>query len=187
MPFNSIIFKYSVLAGLLSAFSFNCDSNENFEELPCSYTGTYYYDDEIHSLGQMSDYYILVGSDSTNTDSDIEQFVGTKEYIDKDYEYEIHKIGSYPYKYSALKLNRSYSCDEIAWIIQDMNNSSIISYTHYTVKTDSCTDLTGMKIGVKCVISYSNIFNVKVKDADLVKRHLDFTLIGSKAEVETQG
>jgi ribonuclease R/exosome complex exonuclease DIS3/RRP44 len=59
-----------------------------------------------------------------------------------------------------------------------------ISDDHYDFDEENYA-IVGRK--TKKVYQLGDEVYVKVKDADLVKRHLDFTLIGSKAEVETQG
>ena len=146
---------------LLSIFIFGCEKSDKIEELPCNYNDFKYYNDEPYPLGEMSGNYILIGSDSSYTDNSIRDFIKSKDYFDHNYDFEIHKEGNYGYKYVGLKLSKTCSCREISWILDDIEQNSIISYAHYTIQTDDCTNLIWETIGDLCVNSYSNIFYVK--------------------------
>jgi hypothetical protein len=56
------------------------------------------------------------------------------------------------------------NCGEIAWIIKDIKQNSIVNFAHYTIKTNDCSNDIWEPIGDLCVNSYSNLFNVKIKD-----------------------
>jgi hypothetical protein len=140
--------------------------NTNIKELQCNYIDFKYYNDEPSTLGEMSEDFILIGSDSTNSNNAIKDFVKTKEYLDHSYEFEILKDNNYPYKYYGLKLKNTSSCQEITWILNDLKESPIVAFAHYTMQTNNCVNLIGEAIGEQCVNSYSNIFYVKIKDAN---------------------
>jgi len=144
----------------------SCDKNNDFDELQCNFVDFKYYHDEPSFLGEMSNDFVLVGSDSANSDNFIQEFVKTKDYLDQSYDFEILKDNNYPYKYFGLKLKNTSSCQEIASIINDLKENSIVSFAHYTIQTDNCLNLIGESIGEQCVNSYSNIFYVKVKDVN---------------------
>ena len=156
----------TLLIGLVFILILGCEKNIKIDELSCSYTNFKYYNNEAYSLGEMSGDYILIGSDSSNTDNAIRDFVKSKDYFDQNFNFEIHKETNYKYKYIGLKLNRSCNCREIAWILNDIGQNSVIDYAHYTTQTDDCTNLIWETIGELCVNSYSNIFYVQVKDTN---------------------
>ncbi len=175
----------TLLLGLLFIFILGCEKNVKIDELPCRYTDFKYYNNESYSLGEMSDDYILIGSDSSNTDNSIIDFIKSKDYIDQNYDFEIFKNSNYRYKYLGLRLNRTCSCSEIAWILNDVEQNPIIDYAHYTTQTDDCTNLIWETIGELCVNSYSNIFFVKVKDPNDIS-HLNKTIVETNTKIREQ-
>lgn len=172
---------------LLLAFTLllSCNKKSVFDELPCNYNGFKYYDNEPYPLGEMSENYILIGIDSSNSDKSIQDFINSKDYLDNSYNFEIHKDNNYPYKYFGLKLNRTCSCEEISWIINDLEENSMTSFVHYTMQTDDCTNLIWETIGELCVNSYSNIFYVKVLDTNNLT-DLNNTLIETNTRIREQ-
>ena len=155
------------------------------DELPCNYTDFKYYDNEPDPIGEMSGNYILIGSDSSNTDNSIKDFIKSKDYFDQDYDFEIHKESNYKYKYVGLKLSRTWSCREIAWILNEVKQNSIIDYAHYTTQTDDCTNLIWETIGDLCVNSYSNIFYVKFMDTNAISEWTN-TLLETNSMIREQ-
>lgn len=154
------------LIGLIFSFILSCEKDDKINELSCRYTAFMYIPSGIHHLGQMSGDYILIGSDSINSDNLIQDFIKSKYYLDKRYVFKIHSTYNYPYKYAALKLNITHSCAKITWILDDLEKSSIISFAHYTTQTNDCKNLIWETIGKLCVNSYSNVFYLKVKDTN---------------------
>jgi hypothetical protein len=49
-------------------------------------------------------------------------------------------------------------------MMHDLKQSSLITFTHYTVNTNNCNNLVDKPIGDNCVDSYSNILYLKLKD-----------------------
>src|SRR5690606_21897263 len=72
--------------------------------------------------------------------------------------------GLYKFKEIALKLNSPKSCEEITQLISDLEQNSIISYTHYAMQTDDCNSPFGEPIGELCINSYGSDFYLKVLD-----------------------
>jgi len=143
----------------------SCSNNENNEPLTeCNYVGFKYYQGEQDQLGEMSKEYILIASDTINSDNSIISLVQSKGYLDQNYEFKITKYDHYKYKQVAVKLNFERNCQEITEIISDIKQNSIVDYVHYTMNTDDCTNLIFEQIGDKCVNSYSDVFYVKVND-----------------------
>jgi hypothetical protein len=134
------------------------------DELPCKFIDHKYYNGEADPLGNLSGDYILIGSDTINSDLSIRALISSKNYIDKDYEYEIHGSINYGYKYTCLKLSKTCNCNEVTWVINDLEKDSKIAFAHYTIQTDDCTNDIWEPIGEQCVDSYSNIFYVRVRN-----------------------
>jgi hypothetical protein len=134
------------------------------DELPCEFIDHKYYNGEADPLGTFSGDYILIGSDTINSDISIRALISSKNYIDKDYEYEIHRAIDYGYKYACIKLSRTCNCNEVTWVINDLEKDFKIAFAHYTIQTDDCTNFIWEPIGEQCVDSYSNIFYVRVKN-----------------------
>jgi len=158
--------KIPLIFGLIFILTTSCKKDVIVDELSCNFTNYRYYQDEVKFLGEMSGNYILIGIDTTNSDDMINDFIKSKDYFDQTYNYEIYKHNQYKYKYFAMKLIRTYSCRSITWIINDLHQSSIINFVHYTIQTDDCMNDIWEPIGKQCVDSYSNSFYVKVKNAD---------------------
>jgi hypothetical protein len=157
--------KSLLFVGIILTLTFGCDKSENLNELPCSFVDFSYYDDEPQLIGEMSEDYILVGINSDVESSIFQELVNSKRYLDQNYNYEINSDAP-SYKYIGLKLLKNCSCEEIAWILEDLKKNSIILFAHYTIFSDDCTNLGFEPIGDVCVRSYSTYFYVKVKDVN---------------------
>ncbi|HIP47606.1 MAG TPA: hypothetical protein EYG92_01370 [Lutibacter sp.] len=145
----------------------SCRENESNEPtVTCNFVDFRYYHDEQVSIGEMSNEYILLASDTINSDFLITSLIESKDYFDKTYDYEIVKPSNYKYKHIVVKLNTESNCIKITKFMQDLELSSIIDYVHYTMDTEFCTNFLGEPMGEKCVVSYGSNFYVKVNDAD---------------------
>lgn len=164
-PKSKIAVKNFFLSGIILSLISGCSVNDNSNELPCQYIGFYYYNDAMNPLGEMSGDYILIGSDSINTDKALYDLIKSKSYFDQNYGFEIYKKGNNAYKFFVAKLSKTCDCNEIAWILNDMEKSVLINFAHYTINTDNCTGWTEETLGELCVDSYGNNFYVKVKDS----------------------
>jgi hypothetical protein len=178
-----------LLLGLMIVSFSACDKKElgkdSVKEKPCNFINFKYYQNEKLHLGELAGDFIIVGIDSNYDDKLIQNLVKSKDYFDHQYDFKINRHSHYPYKYIALKLNRVYACNSIAWIIDDMKKSTLISYAHYTMLTDDCRNMIWEKMGERCVNSYSSLFYVKVKDtADL--SGLNQTLIETNTKIKSQ-
>ena len=58
---------------LLFIFASSC--HKESDKFMCNYTDFYYYQNESYSLGKMSEEYILIGTDTSNSDNAIESFI----------------------------------------------------------------------------------------------------------------
>ncbi|MCY1634965.1 hypothetical protein [Marinifilum sp. D737] len=140
----------------------SCDEKESSNVIPCTFVDYWYYNDEPYSLGKMSGDYILLGVESVNTIELIEEFITSKTYFDQGFEYKVHEDSHY--SYIALKLYKTCTCEEIAWILEDAKENSIVSSAHYTIESADCDNLIFEKSGEECVYAYSNFFHIRVKD-----------------------
>ena len=155
------VFYFITIIFLISS----CSRDENDEpQTECDFVNFKYYNNEQDLLGEMSEEYIVIASDTINNNDLISSLIQSKEYLDQDYEYVINQQSSYKYKYIALKLISEKNCIEITNIISDLEQSNIIDYVHFAMQTDDCTNLIWEEIGEKCINSYSSVFYVKVID-----------------------
>lgn len=130
----------------------------------CEFVNFKYYDGEKDNLGEMSNNYILLGVDTTYSDSQIQNFISTVSHLDHNYAYTIHTTGQYKFKVIPLRLKSSKNCGQIAHIISELEQNAIVSYVHYTMKTDNCKNLVWEQMGNLCINSYGSNFYVKVFD-----------------------
>ena len=120
-----------------------------------------------YDLGELSKDYVLIGVDTTYSDSEIKNFISTETQFDQNFDYNIRvTLGNYKFKEIALKLNSSKSCEDITQFISDLEQHTIVSYTHYTMQTDNCDGPFGWPIGELCINSYASDFLVEVFDED---------------------
>lgn len=144
----------------------SCTKNNEAElvQSSCDFINFKYYNGDQDFLGEMSNEYILIAVDTTYNTTEIENYISTTSIFDQNYNYTIHTTANYKFKEIPLKLNTSKNCEEITQIISDLSQSSIISYTHFTMKTDNCNNLIWEPIGDLCINSYGSNFYVKVFD-----------------------
>ncbi len=151
-----------VIGGCEKETNNDIEDEPNIGKLECNYTSFKYYKNESIPLGEMSGDYILFGIDSSNSDDVIRNYIKSKDYFDQDYYFNISKYR----EFLIVKLTRTCDCQEVAWIINEAQQSSIIDYVHYTIQTENCRNMTGQIMGNLCVLSYSNLFYVSVKDTN---------------------
>ena len=155
------IFYLTTIIFLISS----CSGDESVEpQTECDFVNFRYYNNEQYLLGEMSEEYIVIASDTINSNDSISSLIQSKDYLNQDYEYVINHQSSYKYKYIALKLISEKDCIEITNILSDLKESNIIDYAHFAMQTDDCTNEVGGQIGEKCINSYSSEFYVKVID-----------------------
>lgn len=130
----------------------------------CDFIDFKYYNGTQDNLGELQNNYILVGVDTTYSDSQIQNFISTVNQLDKNYNYTIHTTSQYKFKEIPLRLKSSRTCEEITQIISELEQNTIVSYAHYTMKTNNCQNLIREEIGNLCINSYGSNFNVKVLD-----------------------
>jgi hypothetical protein len=106
----------------------------------------------------------LIGVDTTYSDNQIQNFISTINHFDQNYTYTIHTIAQYKFKEIPLRLKFSKTCEQIAQIISELEQNTIVAYAHYTMQTDNCQNLIWEQIGNLCINSYGSNFYVKVFD-----------------------
>ncbi len=147
----------------------------------CEFINFKYYNGAQDDLGEISNNYILVGVDTTYSDTQIQNFISSVGYFDQNYTYTIHTDGRYKFKEIPLRLKSSKNCGQITYIISELEKNAIVSYAHYTMKTDNCQNLIWEQIGNLCINSYGSSFYVKVFDEN------DLTDLNQKiAETNTE-
>lgn len=155
---------------LLGFIFFGCEKelkNNDFSEIgECAFVNFKYYQGEKDMLGEMSANYLIIGSDTAQSDAAIKALLTTKNYLDHNFKVDIQQFPRYKYKTFCVKLSHTRTCSEIAGIINDLKRSAVINYAHYAFQTNNCNNLVWEPIGEKCVDSYSAYFYVKLKDAD---------------------
>lgn len=155
----------SVISGLIITILFSCENEIKFDKLPCSFINYRYdIDGYTYYLNDMSEKYVLIGIDSINKNEVLSEIVKSKNYLDQTYDYEIQQFPYYDHKYVVFKLNRIYSCDEIAWILDDLQQNPIIVFAHYTLQSDDCPNPVFYPGEKLCVDIYKNEFEVKVNN-----------------------
>jgi hypothetical protein len=153
-----------LLFGLVFVILLGCKKNEITRESTCSFTDFLYYRGKKEPIGEMSGDYITVGIDTINKDDKIRSFIKQKDYLDQDYKFDIIRDKYSKYIDIALKLKQTSNCNEIAWILNDIKQNSIIEFANFTIKTDDCDNYIFEKMGELCVRYYGNFFYVSVKD-----------------------
>lgn len=147
----------------------------------CDFVDFKYYYGTKDNLGELQNNYILVGVDTTYSDSLIQTFISTVNQLDQKYVYTIHTAASYKFKEIPIKLKNPKTCEQITQIIREIEQNAIISYVHYTMKTDNCQNAISEQIGNLCINSYGSNFYVKVFDEN------DLTDLNQKiAETNTE-
>ena len=141
----------------------NNNENDNFE-VSCGYIDFKYYKGTEDYLGELSNDYLLIACDNSHADNEIRDFISTVDYFDQNYEYIIYTYDFIKSKEIPIKLSSSKTCEEITFIISDLQQNDIIKYAHYAVQPTGCNDLIGEPIGNICMDTYSCLFYVKVFD-----------------------
>lgn len=152
---------------LLCSFVIGCNKDDELDPVQnsCDFINFKYYNGMQDFLGELSNDYILIAVDTIISDSEVQDFISINNVFDQNYDYTIHNnIGQYKFKEIPIKFNSSKSCEEITQIISELNQNTIIAYTHYTMQTDDCDNLIWEPIGNLCVNSYGSNFYVKVFD-----------------------
>ncbi|MBA6151572.1 hypothetical protein [Gelidibacter maritimus] len=157
---NYILF----LLVVISLISCSNGDDTEINQGSCDFINFKYYNGSQDLLGEISNDYILIAVDSIYPDHEIKNFISTLNPFNQNYDYQIHKVANYKFKEIPLKLNAPKSCEEITKLISDLNQNPIISYAHFTFKTNNCTNLIWEPIGNLCVDSYGSNFYVKVLD-----------------------
>lgn len=156
-----------ILQILIGVILMSCSTtNDQVENIPvsCDFIDFKYYHDTQSYLGEMSNEYLILGIDVAYTDAQIQIFISNLQVFDQTYNYTIYQYGSYDFKEIPLKLTTARSCEQITQIIVNLEHEQMISYAHYAMDTDHCTNPIGQIMGSLCVNSYGSSFFVKVFD-----------------------
>lgn len=143
--------------------SCNIVNNESTQN-SCDFVDYEYYNGAQDTLGYMSNDYLLIGIDTTFSDSQIQTFISGLNQFDQSYVYTIHKHIGYKFKEIPLKFNNSKSCVEVTQIMSELEQHEIVSYVHYTMQTDDCNNGVWQPIGNLCINTYASSFYVQVLD-----------------------
>jgi len=152
-----------LLIGITLIGCSNADETELVQS-SCDFINFKYYNGTQDFLGEMSNEYILIAVDTTYSNNEIENFISITNIFDQNYNYTIHNITQYQFKEIPLKLNTSKNCEKITQIISDLNENTIISYTHFTMITNDCNNAIWEPMGDLCINTYGSNFYVKVFD-----------------------
>ena len=159
--------KNFILILLIGTVIISCSSNDDDTENiqnSCDFIDFKYYNNTQYYLGEMSNDYLLIGIDLSYTDAQIHLFISSLTEFDQSYNYTTHLSGQYQFKEIPLKFTNSKNCKEITQIITDLEQNQMISYAHFTMKTNDCNNLIWEPMGNLCVNSYGSSFYVKVFD-----------------------
>ncbi|MFD1552922.1 hypothetical protein DNU06_16030 [Putridiphycobacter roseus] len=159
---KNLIFSITIFTLIFA--SCNKDADINQTQSSCDFKDFKYYNGIEHYLGELSNDYVLIGIDTTNSDIEIQNFISTVKQLDQNYEYTIHNSSKYKFKEIPVKFKASKSCEEITQIISDLEQNKIVSYIHFTMQTDNCQNAIWEPVGKLCVNSYGSIFYVKLFD-----------------------
>ena len=148
---------------LLSVLSCTDAKNEldNFDE-GCGFQSFYYYDDSQQPIRELSSEYLLIGSDTSNREDRLIEFINQNNNFKNISLSEINHYLNYRYNLVAVKFRRSKNCKEITSMVKLLEKENLVDFVHYTIETDDCTNAIWEEIGEKCIDSYSNLFIVKV-------------------------
>lgn len=145
------------------------DSVEQAEEpdlTSCDFTSYRYYYHEQQELGEMDEEFIVLGIRNEFTDEEIASFVSSFDVFDQTYEYSLRGDEYFPWNELPIKFSSPKTCEEITYLMSQLREYSIISYTHFAFQTDDCTGMDWEPLGERCILSYDNTFFVKVFDKD---------------------
>lgn len=86
------VFYFITICFLISS----CKRDKNDEsQTECDFVSFKYYNNEQYLLGEMSEEYIVIASDTINNNDLIYSLIQSKEYLDQNYEYTINKHSNY--------------------------------------------------------------------------------------------
>ncbi|MBP1645704.1 MAG: hypothetical protein H6Q16_1279 [Bacteroidetes bacterium] len=143
-----------------------CKEEDDKPTPTCDFVNFKYYNGEQYYLGELSNNYIVIGVDTSYSETQIQDFISSINQFDQNYSYTIHKSTLHKFKEIPLRLNYSKTCEEITQIISYLKGCEIISYAHYAMQTDYCYNLIGEPMGNLCINSYGSDFFVKVFDTN---------------------
>lgn len=155
-----------VLIGFVFLALTSCKKEPDIGRSPCGFSGFEYSQDEPRQFGELRGDYVLIGSDTSNSNNTIREFIKSKDYFDQNSIFELPPYRSYGYKYIGVKLSKTCDCEEISWILNEIKQSPIIVFAHYTFYTDAFTEIISETMEFPIVDIYSNIFNVQLKDTN---------------------
>lgn len=177
-----------VLNLLLSLLLVSCNQmEEDLLQGRCDYVDFKYFSDEQVFLGEMSSDYLFVGIDSAFSDDDIRLFISGFDKFDQSYNLNISLSPSLGIKHVLLKFENSKSCNQITQIISDLEQYNMVSYAHYTMQTDDCTNWFFEPMASLCVDSYISRFIVKLHNEDDLELVSDLMLQTNTELVEVDG
>lgn len=161
--------KHLFVYGLILLSILSCsDADNEFgnNDKGCGYQGFYYYDDSQQPIGELSSEYLLIGSDTTNREDWLIEFINQNNNFENISLSDINHYSNYRYNLAVVKFRRSKNCKQMTSIIEMLEEESLIDFVHFIIKTDDCTNAIWEEIGEKCVDSYSNLFYVQVLEPD---------------------
>lgn len=164
-PMKALLYSF-----LLGCVLMGCNKNTEkvVEPDTCKFVNYYYIGDSIASLGELDNEYIIVGFNKKAKDSQIKNFINSEKEFAPNYNYTTQ---SYQVP---LKLKQPKSCQDITAFIAKLQKDTMITFVHYTMKTD-CRYSFMPIIASRCIKTYSEFFNVKVKDTNDLT-HLNATI-----------
>lgn len=140
----------------------SCHKDTQVNMPACNFVGYYYYNDAPLPLGEgMSNNYILVYFDTSYSVAAIKKYISSVSDLDQNYKYTLYNS-----KVAALRVNGSKTCEEITGIIANLQKDPIVSTANYTMRSPDCQSWIMTSMGNVCVYSYSNFFNVEVRDSN---------------------
>ncbi len=147
----------------------SCDKDA-VEETPsstCNFISYRYYRDVKDTIGELSTNYLYVSFDTTYSVTDIRKFISSRKEFDQNYKYTF-----YYDRTTALKFNTTKTCEEISGIINNLKQSPLINFAHFTMKTNNCLSMFSQPLGNLCAMSYGSLFNVMLhNENDLTDLH----------------
>lgn len=150
---------------LLALFFTACQKDDdNTPQASCDFVDFKYYNGTKDNLGKLQKNYILIGVDTSYSDKQIQDLIATINHFDQKYSYKINAYAGYKFKEIPLRFKSPKSCEQITYIISELEKNTLIAYAHYTMQTDNCQNLIWEEIGDLCVNSYGSNFYVKVFD-----------------------
>lgn len=150
----------------LSLCLFSCNDGDDNINNTCDFVNFKYYGGEKFYLGELSNEYIVIGVDTSYSDAQIKNFISSINQFDQTYTYTIHKVALQKFKEIPLRLNSSKTCEEITQFISKLKQYAIISYAHYAIQTDDCSNEIWEPMGNLCINTYGSDFYVKVLDTN---------------------